>query len=348
MTPKYLEIADRLELDLRSMRADGISKLPPEQELCDRFAASRQTVRSALDVLERKGLIVKKHGSGSYLADSVTASARTVMMIVEDSDRYIYPSLISHIRKELDGKDLTLDIRSSGGTYHKECDILTEALNGSYCAVIIEPLADAVPGPNEGILNELTASGIPVIYLYSAYQSSGTTLVSEDNIEGSSILMRHLVETGHDKIAGLFRVDDSRGLARYKGCIESCRDLGVVFDETGFLLYTRAEQDRKELFNRFISEFLPGKTAVICQNDLVAYQLINILNSKGIRVPEDVAVVSFDNSYYVKLGDISITSLGHSEKAVSTAVTEAVVAAVNKRRYQGSSIPWKLYVRNSG
>ena len=59
MADKYLQIAYKIESDLRRMRADGISKLPTEETFCDKYSCSRQTIRSALNVLVEKGLIIK-------------------------------------------------------------------------------------------------------------------------------------------------------------------------------------------------------------------------------------------------------------------------------------------------
>lgn len=67
MAIKYRWVAERLEeLIKRSIRT-GTQKLPTEQELCRRYQVSRQTVRMALGLLEEKGLILSKQGSGYYI-----------------------------------------------------------------------------------------------------------------------------------------------------------------------------------------------------------------------------------------------------------------------------------------
>ena len=64
MAVKYQLIAKELEVMLLSGKGGG--KLPTEVELCQQYGCSRQTVRSALSVLQEKGLIVRRQGSGSY------------------------------------------------------------------------------------------------------------------------------------------------------------------------------------------------------------------------------------------------------------------------------------------
>ena len=67
MTVKYKWVAERLELMIEKNIQNGIHKLPSEQELCTKYHVSRQTIRMALGLLEEKGFIVRKQGSGSFL-----------------------------------------------------------------------------------------------------------------------------------------------------------------------------------------------------------------------------------------------------------------------------------------
>ena len=84
----YRTIAYELEAELGQMRLEGKLRLPSEDELCRKFSCSRQTVRSALDLMVDKGLIVKKRGSGSYISDKAKKKSNKVFLIVEDEDEY--------------------------------------------------------------------------------------------------------------------------------------------------------------------------------------------------------------------------------------------------------------------
>ena len=167
------------------------------------------------------------------------------------------------------------------------------------------------------------------------------------------MLVRYLKDRGHDSICGLFRSDDSCGLSRYQGCMKALLENGLAYDEKSFLLFSSLEQKKlmqgdRSVLLKFIRLYLPRHTAVICQNDQIAYQLIRLLSEEGKNIPSDIAVVSFDNSYYATSGNIRITSLGHEEKAVSHALCEAVTASLLHRPARSVSLPWKLHVRASG
>lgn len=353
MTSKYQDIANQLDLLLLQMESDGKTKLPSEEDLCRQFACSRQTVRSALSLLAEQGRIVKKKGSGSYLSEEMPSGNRNILWITEDQDEYIYPEIVSRLRALLKERKYNLMCRSTGGSIHQESQALLYALSDLPAAVIVEPISDQVPNPNLSLISELHAQGVPIIYLFSAYPvPEDAVLITEENMLGASMLVHHLAESGHRKIAGLFRIDDSRGLSRYRGCMQTCLDMGLPWNEDSFLFYNASEQKKlmrgdRSLLSKFVEDHLGKNTAVICQNDIVAYQLAQLLSIMCIFVPEKISIVSFDNSYYSTAGKQRITSLGHSEHAVSDALLHAVLGVVTHRNVKSTSLPFTLHVRKS-
>ncbi|MBO4243373.1 MAG: substrate-binding domain-containing protein [Clostridiales bacterium] len=349
MASKYLTIANDLELRIKKMKAEGDSRLPSEGDLCSMYSCSRQTIRLALEVLGRKGLIVKRRGSGSYIADTVPVPGNKVFFITSDEDEYIYPSLLSLLKNELALNRLELICKSTSGSISREKEILSEVIGKHPAAVIIDPISNMIPNPNIPLMEKIMATGITLIFFERSYPLKGKdpVIVGGDHEEGISTLIHHLAERGRKNIAGLFRMDDSSGLSCYRECMETCAYLSLPFDENGFLLYSG--KDRKqfsrggdEFFRKFIDECLTGKDSVICQNDLVAYHLIRALRKKGISVPGDVSVVSLGNSYYTTRGDISITTASNDEKELCNALINAVLT--NKK---GKPLRWTLNVRKS-
>ena len=82
MAIKYKWLAGHLKEMIRLNIEKGIEKLPTEQELCERFRVSRQTVRLSLSLLEDEGLIVKKRGSGSFITGLLSEPENNVIGIL--------------------------------------------------------------------------------------------------------------------------------------------------------------------------------------------------------------------------------------------------------------------------
>lgn len=81
----------------------------------------------------------------------------------------------------------------------------------------------------------------------------------------------------------------------------------------------------------FWRQQLGSCTAVVCYNDEIAFHLIRTLLRAGKRVPEDIAVVSFDNSYYSTFGPVSITSAGHDPHAMGHAAAENLLSQIRRQ-----------------
>ena len=128
MADKYLSIAYKIESDLRHMRSDGKTKLPTEDELSQKYNCSRQTIRASLKVLEDKGLIIKKRGSGSYLADNTAKLKSTVVFITGDKFEYINPEFISQLKTALKSEKYDLVCYGTNFSFSKEKEAVRKLL----------------------------------------------------------------------------------------------------------------------------------------------------------------------------------------------------------------------------
>jgi len=324
---KYLVIADKLELELKKMRAEGRTKLPSEQELAAGFSCSRQTVRASLDVLCQKGLIEKRKGSGSYLAGTSSYN-KTVFFMTEDCDRYQSPALIAGLKERLVPAGYTLKSFSNGGSIEGEKAVLLRVIAERPAALIIEPQRDLVPNPNLRLIEEITDMGIPVI---SCNSVAGSVSVTPDDHEGGKMLTKKLLEAGRKNIACIFRVDSSSGRDRYQGYIDAVPD--TLFDESKCMLLTYQEEKdivsgKDVKLSAFTNEVLSGCDAVICQNGIIAYQLMNLLRKAGRSVPDEIVIACFDNGHY---SSDDLLSVGFDNDAFCKALAKTAVALAEGR-----------------
>ena len=167
------------------------------------------------------------------------------------------------------------------------------------------------------------------------------------------MLVRHLLDRGHQQIAGIFKSDDRQGIERYRGYLAELLEAGQTVPEESILWYDTEDRDRLmngqyNRLDRFVHSRLTGCTAVVCYNDEIAYALIRTLLASEIRVPEDCAVVSFDNSHYCSLSPVSITSLSHERHQMGTTAARMLIRLMRGNNARGVRLPWTLRARNSG
>lgn len=355
MAAKYQILADQLREELNRNSVQKGCKLPTEQELTRRYHLSRQTVRHALRLLEEEGLIQRRQGSGAYTTGLTSnAPSRQIAVVVSFIDDYIFPAILHDVTEVFSQYGYSAAVYSSENQVSRERELLLRLLEEPVCGLLVEGAKTALPSPNLDLYNRLRQTGVPVVFLHGVYGAfSDLPCVADDNYAGGYHLGQYLTGQGHREIAGIFKSDDAQGLLRYHGLLSAVRDAGLPIRDGRFAWYDtedrRCLMEEKDLrlLTRLVETRLRGATAVVCYNDEIAYHMIQALLSAGRRVPEDVAVVSFDNSYLSQIGPIPITSLRHRSR-MGRVAAEHMVALLNGETPRSSFLEWELVLRKSG
>ena len=346
MAEKYIVIANSLELELKKMRSEGISRLPSENFLADKYSCSRQTIRAALEILKRSGLIEKRTGSGSYIVDDKLKN-KTVFFITDDCDRYLNPAIISGLRSGLRSTKFKLKAFSTYGSSKEEAYAITEAINEKAAAIIIEPSRDLIPGSFTRLIEEAVNSWIPVIWCNAAYPPEGTVCIAPDYRKGGRKITDKLKENGRKNIACIFRLDSSAGREGYEGYIDSVFGTDLPFEDFGALLLTY-DQEKDiisgcgEILSAFLDKISSCCDAIVCQNGMLAHQTISLLRKKGISVPEDFAVACFDNGCCFTEHDTGLITIGYDNDYLCKALAKTVSDLAEGRSAKAVTVPLNI------
>lgn len=355
MGTKYQQLANRLREEITRNGGQTGFRLPTEQELARQYRLSRQTVRHALQLLEEEGLIQRRQGSGSYATGLIPGEApRQIAMVTSFLDDYIFPTILHDASNLLSSQGYSTAVYATANQVGAEREVLSQLLEKPVSGLLVEGSKTALPTPNIDLYQRLRQAGTPIIFLHGAYAELGQIpCVADDNYGGGYQLARYLTAKGHREIAGIFKSDDIQGPQRYHGAVTALRDAGLPIRDGRFAWYDTEdrrhllEQKDDRLLTAFLQERLGDATAVICYNDEIAYRLIQVLLAAGRRVPEEVAVVSFDNSYLCQLGSVPITSLSHRSH-MGRVAAEQMIELVRGGTARSKFLEWELAVRSSG
>lgn len=157
--------------------------------------------------------------------------------------------------------------------------------------IVTSRRADSRPRMNLG------ETGLPVIYVFSQSDEPGDFCLLPDDEGGARLATEHLISGGHRRIAhitGPERFEAAR--LRRQGYRKALDAAGIAFDADLCLIGTWSEKWGREAANALF-DAKSGTTpdALFCGNDQIARGALDTLTSRGIRVPEDVAIVGFDN-----------------------------------------------------
>lgn len=161
------------------------------------------------------------------------------------------------------------------------------------CDAVIAPHWDC--GPEQ--LNDLMASGLPVISLSRKFD--GIPMVQCDNYASLREVVDYLIFRGHRKIAYVYNHSPGTNfnVCDRIGSIERIREevADQLDDFRMFSIHQSSGLDWLEIFYQDLRDKQPDGTAVICYHDDLAVGLIDMIERRGLRVPDDMEVIGFDN-----------------------------------------------------
>jgi LacI family transcriptional regulator len=194
--------------------------------------------------------------------------------------------------------------------------------------VLITPIDDA----NERLLR-LRERGILVILLDRLARRRDLCSVSVDDRLGGELAARHLLETGHRRIAfvgGPARLEQVRD--RHQGASHAVREAG--FDERETLRHVETPATTVPA-GRDAAERILGTprarrpTAVFCANDLLALGVLQVLTRQRVRVPGDIALVGYDDIDFAAAAAVPLSSVRQPRQALGRAAAELLMDEAN-------------------
>ena len=328
-TLKYQKIVDSIYSDIKGRRLKDGDKLDSENEIGEKFQVSRQTVRHALSVLEKDGILDKRQGSGNYIVVPKTMEIsnvglyRTITIVSTYLNNYIFPRIIPEIEGVLRKRGYSLRIVFTHNRSDGEREILERILQEDDVAgIIIEPTKSAIPNLNKGLYYKLLGKNIPMLFFHSYYENMPIPHVSMDDVMAGKMATEYLIMQEHRKIGGIFKMDDGQGLRRYEGYARALLDYHIHLNDERVIWIDSQEQENLSRSADIILGRLAGCSACVCYNDEVAYSMIQICMERGIRVPEDLSIVSIDNSDLSVLSPVPLTSVKHPMEELGRKVAE--------------------------
>ncbi len=146
-------------------------------------------------------------------------------------------------------------------------------------------------------LEHLERIGVPVVLINNHNEQSGryTFSVSVDNQHGGRLATRHLIERGHRRIAYVSgTTDQSDSADRLAGYRQALEENDIPFDPT-LVVPGNGRLDGGERALHVLTSLASPPTAVFCYNDMTAIGLLRAARQAGLFVPDDLAVVGFDD-----------------------------------------------------
>lgn len=350
---KYNQVIDYIKAVIEKEELKYNDQINSELELMSIFNVSRHTVRKAIGDLVNEGVLYKRQGKGTFVANPKSVErgkGKLVGVVVTFIEDYIFPDIIMGIDNILTKQGYSIILGHTTNKIEREKMVLRNMLSNHLDALIIEPTKSVFPNPNREILKEFADQGIPIVYIHATYNNLPSSYIVEDDVNAGYIATEHLIQLGHRRIGGFFKNDDVQGHGRYQGFVSCLREYDYPINEDAIVWY--GTEDISTVFNEPYIDValsrLENCTAIVCYNDQIALKLLEIFKQKGIRVPGDYSIVSFDNSKLAQNAEVKLTTVAHPKSALGEQAALTVLELLKEKNkvVQLKMIP-ELIVRDS-
>ena len=173
-----------------------------------------------------------------------------------------------------------------------------------------------------GVEKLLQSLDLPIVFLNRMLSVGRSNSVLFDNYQAGYLATLHLADLRHQRIGFIFGSDkppasQQRYLGFSQAAINFCVDVPKEYLMECDLTITGGEEAGK----RFLSCLAPRPSAMVISNDIAAIGFMNVLKQAGIRIPEDLSIISFDNTPISSSSGIELTTIDrHVEETSQTAV----------------------------
>jgi DNA-binding LacI/PurR family transcriptional regulator len=359
--PIHRLIAESLAAAIERGEYPHGSRLPSELTLVRQFGISRGTLRHALNTLRARGVIEAVPTRGWFVRAAAPEPAhgrrKVVGVVIPSVARPSLPELLSAIEDELHDHGYSMLVGSSGWNREQQAGrirrILAEGVSGLICYPIdYEPDGELFSG--------LAGGGFPVLLIDRHIVGCDVDAVEVDNVGGAYAAVTHLIEQGHRRIAfvstdNLSTTSVAERLEGYRRALAAAGiepDPALLFPRIPIVRswgtdYPAASKDQARVIAAFLES--SDATAAFALHDLLALEVVAAARSLRRRVPEDFAVVGFDDDPLLGNVAVPLTTVAQPRERMGRIAARLVFERIEGRRSETSRVvlPTRLVVRRS-
>jgi LacI family transcriptional regulator len=269
---------------------------------------TRQRVEQAIEDL---GYLPNALASGL-----LRGRTRTIALIVSDISNPFFTMIVRGVEDTAQRNGYTVILGNSDESVEKERQYVNVLLGKRVDGLLITPTGNA----SRAILETVSRRGSPVVLIDRGVEQVAADTVTGDNIGGAGVLTRHLLALGHRRI-GLVngRRDVPTARDRYLGYEGALREYGVPVDPLlvmeGQLLREYGFRAAQELLARPPAE---RPTAIVACNNFLAVGVVEAVRATNLTIPEDIAIVSFDDIELASALDPFLTVVAQPARSFGT------------------------------
>lgn len=273
-----------------------------------------------------------------------TQKTRTIGIIIPDISSQFYPEIVRGAEDVSNIYNYNIILCNTDQDTEKEIE---------YLMVLREKMVDGVlymsSSLEQGVIDTINELQVPIVLIETEDKEKLFPSVTIDNEKASYDAVTYLIEKGNSKIAYVGTSGDAlnAGAIRYHGYKRALSEKNLKFDKDIIRFGGLKVKDGYESMNSIISKC--SVDAVFCGSDEIAIGAINSLRDNNIKVPDDVDVVGFGNSYYSSIYYPKLTTMSEPTYDMGSVAMRMLIKIIDKKELEHKYyvLPHELIKRDS-
>ncbi|MBC7319812.1 LacI family DNA-binding transcriptional regulator [bacterium] len=270
-----------------------------------------------------------------------TRSTKNIGLLITDITNPFFPELVRGAEETASEYGYTILLGNTSESIEKETNYLDFFSRGPVDGVIIS----ASRIPNEHIIN-LAEEGLPIVVINRILEHPKISYVSTDMEKGGYLATKHLIELGHTRIAFINGPSHSEAAERrFLGYKKALAEFKIRYNSNLVSFNVPvAESGHKETIRLLHTKNPP--TAIFTYNDLMAFGVMKAVKDLGIRIPDDLSVVGFDDIFFSSFTDPPLTTIRQPKEELGKKAVELLLKLMKEER-QGVLLEPEIIIRNT-
>ncbi len=326
---KYETIRDQIRRQIEQGELKPGSRLKTELEMAAEYGVSAITVRRAMADLVAGGQVIRKRGAGTFVKptdapppENRENQRQIAMLLTQES--YSVGSLariMAGAQKTLTRHGSTLLIDWNSRNPKVSADSIRRMLHQGTDGFLIYPYD---PAQNREEFEIMREAGKPYVLLDRRDAFMPSLYVGSSNFDGGMIAANALITQGHEKIcflAHLFFLSSEQ--ERYAGFCSALRAAGIRPGPNSLM--------EKPDFEALAQAVRRGEiTAVFCVSDRMAERAVVALMQLGLRVPQDVSIIGFDDNIYTAGCPVPLSTVRQHFELIGQRAAELILWTLDR------------------
>jgi LacI family transcriptional regulator len=277
----------------------GVSYATVSRALNDKYGVKPGTREKILAVARARGYTPNGIARGL-----VRQQTHSIGLIIPDISNPFFPQVASGVEDGAKEKGYSVFLCNTNYESDQEARYLQLLIEKRVDGIILASGFQA-----SDTINPLLMGSIPIVSLCTRFENANNSFVVIDNERGGFIATKHLIEQGYPSVGYIGTQGDGLSAGqRFKGYLQALEKFNIPFDDRFVFSGDLKRETGYEITKRLIAgRHFPR--ALFVENDLMALGAIQGIKESGLRVPDDIAVVGFDDIAFASFPEIGLTTV---------------------------------------